>query len=60
MAPQIEVITRRERFAEIKPHWDALWRRCAADVFQTHTWIATWLDVIPWIRGAAHCGGVGR
>ena len=44
MAPRIEVITCRKRFAEIKPNWDALWRRCKADVFQNHAWIATWLD----------------
>ena len=43
MAPSIELITRPDRFAEIKPHWDALWRRCDADVFQTHAWIAEWL-----------------
>jgi CelD/BcsL family acetyltransferase involved in cellulose biosynthesis len=44
MAPRIEVITCRKRFAEIKPNWDELWRRCKADVFQNHTWIGTWLD----------------
>ncbi len=43
MAPQIEIITHPDRFGEIKPHWDALWRRCAADVFQTHAWIEAWL-----------------
>ncbi len=44
MAPRIEVITCRQRFAEIKPNWDALWRRCEADVFRNHTWISTWLE----------------
>ena len=44
MAPRVEVITCRKRFAEIKPNWDALWRRCNGDVFQNHAWIATWLD----------------
>ena len=44
MAPRFEVITSRKRFAEIKPNWDALWRRCKADVFRTHAWIATWLE----------------
>ncbi len=44
MAPRIEIITERERFAEIQPHWDALWRRCKADVFQSHAWIAAWLE----------------
>jgi CelD/BcsL family acetyltransferase involved in cellulose biosynthesis len=44
MAPRIEIITERERFAEIQPHWDALWCRCKAEVFQSHAWIATWLN----------------
>jgi CelD/BcsL family acetyltransferase involved in cellulose biosynthesis len=44
MAPRIEVITCLKRFAEIKPNWDALWRRCKADVFCNHAWIATWLE----------------
>lgn len=44
MAPRIELITERERFAEIQPHWDSLWRRCKADVFQSHAWIAAWLE----------------
>jgi CelD/BcsL family acetyltransferase involved in cellulose biosynthesis len=44
MKPRIEIITQRARFAEIKPRWDALWRRCRANVFQNHNWIAAWLD----------------
>jgi CelD/BcsL family acetyltransferase involved in cellulose biosynthesis len=44
MAPRIELITERERFAEIQPHWDALWHRCKADAFQSHAWIAAWLE----------------
>ncbi len=44
MAPRIEIITERERFAEIQPQWDALWRCCKADVFQNHAWIAAWLE----------------
>jgi CelD/BcsL family acetyltransferase involved in cellulose biosynthesis len=45
MAPQVEIISQHARFAEIAPRWDALWRRCSADVFQSHSWIAAWLDV---------------
>jgi CelD/BcsL family acetyltransferase involved in cellulose biosynthesis len=44
MTPRIEVITCRKRFREISQHWDALWLRCKADVFQNHSWIATWLE----------------
>jgi CelD/BcsL family acetyltransferase involved in cellulose biosynthesis len=44
MGPRIELITRLERFVEIKPQWDALWRRCRARIFQTHAWIETWLQ----------------
>jgi CelD/BcsL family acetyltransferase involved in cellulose biosynthesis len=44
MAPRIEIITERGRFAEIQPQWDALWRCCKADVFQNHAWIAAWLE----------------
>jgi CelD/BcsL family acetyltransferase involved in cellulose biosynthesis len=43
MAPHIELITHPDRFREIKPHWDALWQRCDAHVFQTHAWIEGWL-----------------
>jgi CelD/BcsL family acetyltransferase involved in cellulose biosynthesis len=43
MAPRIELITHPDRFGEIKPHWDALWQRCGAHVFQTHAWIEGWL-----------------
>ena len=44
MASGIELITDLGRFAEIKPQWNALWRRCRARVFQTHEWIETWLQ----------------
>jgi CelD/BcsL family acetyltransferase involved in cellulose biosynthesis len=39
-----ELITRLDRFDEIRPQWNALWQRCEARVFQTHDWIATWLQ----------------
>jgi CelD/BcsL family acetyltransferase involved in cellulose biosynthesis len=41
---RIELITRLEQFGEIRPQWNALWQRCEARVFQTHDWIATWLQ----------------
>jgi CelD/BcsL family acetyltransferase involved in cellulose biosynthesis len=44
MAPQIEIITSRERFAQIRSPWDKLFRDSDADVFQNHRWIAAWLD----------------
>lgn len=44
MASNIELITRLDRFAEIKPQWTALWTRCRARVFQTHDWIETWFQ----------------
>jgi CelD/BcsL family acetyltransferase involved in cellulose biosynthesis len=44
MGPRIELITRLDRFVEIRPQWDALWQRCHARVFQTHVWIETWFQ----------------
>jgi CelD/BcsL family acetyltransferase involved in cellulose biosynthesis len=43
MDPRIELITCLDRFNEIRPQWDALWRRCRGRVFQAHPWISTWL-----------------
>lgn len=44
MGPRIELITRLDRFFEIKPQWDALWQRCRSRIFQSHAWIATWFQ----------------
>jgi CelD/BcsL family acetyltransferase involved in cellulose biosynthesis len=44
MGPRIEVITRLDRFVEIRPQWDALWQRCRARIFQTHAWLGTWFQ----------------
>lgn len=44
MSLQIEIVTSRQRFQEIRPSWDALWSRVAGDVFRCHGWISAWLD----------------
>jgi CelD/BcsL family acetyltransferase involved in cellulose biosynthesis len=43
MSPRIEIISQQARYTEIAPQWDALWRRCSGDVFQSHAWISAWL-----------------
>jgi CelD/BcsL family acetyltransferase involved in cellulose biosynthesis len=43
MTLQIEIVSQQARFIELAPEWDALWRRCSGDIFQSHAWIAAWL-----------------